>query len=131
MFCVVPQPTVPPRCPDEALPTPAPGENNLIGEGIIFCLKLHVCSSFLFSVWILIIHFCVLYYLYCCYYFCYGEILFLHYIGPISAATFYGAAASTLSTHAQPDEFHVVVHPTLKHPAGKHAAEYHDKGGWF
>ena len=35
-FCAVPQPTVPPGAPDEALPTAAPDENNFIGEGLIF-----------------------------------------------------------------------------------------------
>ena len=46
-FCAVPQPTVPPSAPDEALPTAAPGENNFIGEGLIFCLVV-ACLYFIF-----------------------------------------------------------------------------------
>ena len=44
-FCAVPQPTVPPSAPDEALATP--GQNNFIGEGLTFCLVL-ACLYFIF-----------------------------------------------------------------------------------
>ena len=45
---------------------------------------------------------------------CYIEVFFLHCIGSIGTASFYGgAAAARPHPRAQPGEFHVIVHLTI------------------